>query len=91
MIITVRAFGPLKHYLGEDRQQVELPRGATLQDLMHVIDTNWGRVLPSQLWDTEKKRFHGVIILVDSTPVQELDTPLKENQEVHLVKVMVGG
>lgn len=91
MRINIRAFGPLKHYLGEDRQQVELPEGATLQDLMHVVDTNWGEVLPPQLWDAEKKQFHGVIILADSTQMQELDTPLKENQEVYLVKVMVGG
>lgn len=91
MIVNVRAFGPLKHYLGEDRQQVELPEGATLQDLMYVVDTNWSKILPPQLWDIEKKRLNGVIILVDSTPVQELDTPLEENQEVHLVKIMVGG
>jgi sulfur carrier protein ThiS len=58
---------------------------------MHVIDTNWGKVLPPQFWDAEKKRFHGVIILVNNTTVQALDTPLKENQEVYLVKVMVGG
>ena len=91
MIINIRAFGALKHYLGGDRQQVELPKGATLQDLMYVVDTNWSKILPPQLWNIEKKRFNGVIILVDSTPEQELDTPLKENQEVHLVKITVGG
>ncbi len=91
MTINVRAFGSLKHYLGEDRQHLELPEGATLQDLMHIINTKWGGVLPPQLWDANKTQFHGVNILVNNTPVKELDTPLRENQEVLLVKVMVGG
>ena len=91
MIINIRAFGPLRHYLGENRQQLELPERATLQELMQVIAMKWGGSFPSQLWDAEKQQFHGVSILVNGISVQTLDTPLTENQEVMLVKSTVGG
>ena len=92
MTVLLRAFGLLKRYLGEERQEIELAEGATLKDLMDTIDSRWGRALPPHVWDSVHKQFHGsVIIMLNNKAVKALNTPLADNQEVLLLKAVVGG
>ena len=91
MVIHIKGVGTMKRYFGEDGREVEMPAGATLQDLMYVIDTNWGGTLSPQFWDADKKQFRGVIIAIDNTPIREPNTVLQDNQEVLFFKVVAGG
>ena len=92
MIVCLRVFGSLAHYLGGARIKVELPGGATLRDLMNLIDSRWGARIPAQLWDSEAKRFRGpVTVMLGGNDVQDEGTPLSEQDEVFVLLPLAGG
>jgi len=92
MIVFLRVFGSLAQYLGGARVQVELPGGATLRDLMHLIDSRWGTQMPAQLWDSEAKRFRGPItVMIGGNDVHDEETPLSEQDEVFVLVPLAGG
>jgi hypothetical protein len=92
MVIHIKGLSTFSRCFGEDSQQVELPAGATLQDLMYVIDTKWSGILSPQFWDADKKKFRGVVVVaIDNNAIREPTTVLQNNQEVLLVKILAGG
>lgn len=92
MLIKLRIFGVLETYLGGDRQEIELPSGAKVRDLLDLIDRHWGHQLPPQLWNTERKRFQGAVLLM-SEGVELLDEelPLSDGQQLILLVPLSGG
>lgn len=92
MIVRLRIFGALQQYLGGSQLEVELPEGATLRDLLHVIDTRWGETLPPQFWNTEARHFRGsVLIMSRNADVENSDLLLSDQQEISLLVPTVGG
>lgn len=92
MLIRLRVFGALERYLGGDHHEVELPQGATVRDLMDLIDERWGDELPSQFWDPEMKRFKGpVLIMSEGVDVLDQDMPLADQQQLMLLVSLSGG
>jgi len=92
MKVFLRAFGTLVNNIGKDRHSLDLPERATLQDLMDLIYHQWHKKLPKVFWNPDKKLLSSsVIIMVDNCRVKTLDNQLRENQEVYLIQVMVGG
>jgi sulfur carrier protein ThiS len=92
MKIRLTSIGDLRDYFGHEQQEIELDSGATIQDLLLVIDDYWGTVLPPYLWDTREKRFRGpVFFLINKEVVQDMQTPLQNGLEVLIMRALVGG
>jgi molybdopterin converting factor small subunit len=92
MIVRLRVFGVLEHYLGGARLEVELPPGASLRDLLDLIDARWGAELPGQLWDREARRFRGpVLVMTCNADVHDYDMVLSDQQEISLLVPLAGG
>jgi len=92
MIIRLRVFGALKEHFGAPRLEVDLPAGATLRDLLDLIDARWGEKLPTQFWDAGAKRFRGpVLMMTNNRDVDNYDMPLSDQQEIWLLVPMAGG
>ncbi len=92
MIVYLRPFGALERHLGGGRLAVELPAGATLGDLYALIDERWGPQLPDKLWDGERQRFRGLVVVMSrGGDLTAPATPLADGQEISLVMPLVGG
>jgi len=92
MKVYINAFGLLKKYFGDSKYCLEIPKGSTMYDLMNVINGVWGEKLPPYLWDSEKKRFRGsVVIMIQKKAITSMEALLNEGQEVNLYKVLTGG
>ncbi|UCF98466.1 MAG: MoaD/ThiS family protein [Spirochaetaceae bacterium] len=92
MTVRIRGLGPFRGIFGEQAQSIILSSGDRLKDLIRAIQEKWSELLPSHLWDHEYWRARRpVVIMVEGTRVTDLNTPLKENQEVLIMKVSAGG
>jgi len=82
----------MKEHLGVKRLDIHLADGATLENLMEYFDTHLSSIIPQFLWNKQKKEFRGpVLISIDQKVVRVLQTPLKDGQEIRLVKAATGG
>lgn len=92
MKVRVKAIGTMMDYLGEETIDIHLTDGATLQNLFEYFDTHLSSLIPAFLWNKRKRQFRGpVVVTIDQTVVRNLKTPLKNGQEIQLVKAIVGG
>lgn len=93
MKIRLRPLGPFRQYLGRQELTVFLAEGATVAELMRAIDDRWGEVLPSHLWDHERRVAKpSVIFLVEGRRVEDVDAVLlADGQQVLVTRVVAGG
>ena len=92
MHVRVKAFGPLRTLTGADGEQIELPTGATLADLLRWIGEHWAERLPPSAWNTREHRFRGpVVVRVGAQVVRDRATVLADGQEVGIHQALVGG
>jgi molybdopterin converting factor small subunit len=92
MKVYLKSIGDLRDYLGREPQEIELPDGAQFGELLALIGRDWGPRLPAFIWDAEKQQFRGaVFFVVDKQVVQDMDVPLKDGQEVALMRALSGG
>ena len=92
MIVRLRLFGMLQRLCGGERFALDLPPGATLADLLEAIDERWGAALPAGLWDRQRRRFSGpVVLLSDGRDLHDPAMPLVEGQDISLVVPLAGG
>jgi molybdopterin converting factor small subunit len=92
MIIHLRIFGSLKDYLGDASPDAELPEGATVRDLLNLIESRWGNTLPPELWDAETKRFRAPVLMISQgTDLHDLGIRLSDQQEIFLLMPLAGG
>ena len=92
MKIKVNFLGMLKNYTGVETVEMELDDGACYRDLLTKIAAGFGDKLPERCWDSEKSEFIKPITAVGSTgDIDELDTPLAGNDEVHFLMPISGG
>jgi len=92
MKVGLKAIGDLRDYLGRGIQEIELPEGAHIVDLLKAIDQRWGAVMPSYLWDPQSCQFKGpVLLVIDQKAVQDVDLRLKEGEEIIVMKAIAGG
>ncbi len=90
--VVLKTHGELVRHLGEKPAEVVLPDGATMRDLLREIGTRWGDSLPPHLWDPGGPAFRGpVVFMIDRLPVHGPDVQLRDGQEIHVYKALVGG
>ena len=92
MHVYLKAIGMFTQYLGKEPIQVELEDQATLRDLFGHIDRCLTDRFPEYLWNPEKRRFRGpVVISIDKKVTTDLAVQLEEGQEIQVIKAFVGG
>lgn len=92
MKVLFEGTGPLKEYLGDNAVEVEIPPDAIVADLYPLIDELWGSNLPAHIWNSAKQKFRGaVVVVINGTPVQDLNLRLNHGDRVQLVKALTGG
>jgi molybdopterin converting factor small subunit len=92
MHVRVKAFGPLRALTATDGEQIELPTGATLADLLHWIGEHWTERLPPSAWNRREHRFRGpVVVRVGARVVRDRTTVLADGEEVGIHQALVGG
>ncbi len=92
MKVYLKSIGDLRDYLGREPQEIELPEDARFGQLLALIGEQWGKRLPAFIWDFEKQQFRGaVFFVVDKQVVQDMDMPLKDGQEIALMRALSGG
>jgi hypothetical protein len=92
MKILLEGTGPLKEYLGDNALEVEMLPEAIVADLYPLIEARWGSSLPAHLWNSAKQKFRGaVVVVINGTPVQDIDRRLNHGDHVQLVKALTGG
>lgn len=92
MTVRIRGLGPFRSIFGEQAHPLTLSSGDRLQDVMRAVQDKWADMLLPQLWDHEKRTArHPVVLMVEGKRITDMNTPLKENQEVIIMRVSVGG
>ncbi|MGB9586502.1 MAG: MoaD/ThiS family protein [Anaerolineales bacterium] len=92
MKILLKPIGDLHDYFGREPLEIQLPDNAEAKDLLIAIGERWGSNLPMYLWDSQKCTFRGpVFLVVDSKVLKDPHTPLRDGQEVVLLKALAGG
>lgn len=92
MRVKVLFHGILSDWFGTPEAFLELPPGARLGELVVELRSTFGPRIPEQLWDAEGRRFgRQVLTTMGGKPVQDMDTPLAEDQELHLFLLLAGG
>lgn len=91
--VTLQATGPMREYFPGPDQDLELPDGATLGDLLDRIDADHGeRLAGSTIWNRQARKFRGpVVIKAGPRVVTARTAPLRDRQVVSLIKALVGG
>ena len=70
----------------------ELPSGATLADLLAVMDSQIGERFPPQTWNRDTCQFNKqVLFLVNNTQISDLSTPLQDGDIVRVYVPISGG
>lgn len=92
MTVRIRGLGPFRSIFGEQAQSINLSYGDRLKDLLRAVQGKWAYSLPSHLWDHENRTVkRPAVLMVEGKRVTDINTPLKENQEVLITKISVGG
>jgi hypothetical protein len=92
MKITLKSIADLRDYFGREPVVLDLPEGATLQQVVEAIAARWGKALPAYMWDGARPGFRGpILLLVDKKVQQDFSVALQDGQEVIVMKALAGG
>lgn len=84
--------GILSEWLGTKEVCLELPRGASLRDLMLHLRHIFSHRMPQQLWDPEKDAFVAQVLATSGgEPLRDLEATLEEAQEIRFFLLLAGG
>jgi len=90
--VKVRFTGILRHYAGVKEEEVELPDGAKVTDLMLCIGRQFGSRLPENMWDAGEEKFHPLIQATRrGSPIAEEGEELNDGDEIFVFSRMAGG
>lgn len=91
MRVTVKYFAHLRELVGDrDREEVTLPDGATLLDLLEELSKKHGERFKSFVLRSHELSDR-VIVLVNGTPVTDLRHVLCDGDTVSLLSAVGGG
>jgi molybdopterin synthase sulfur carrier subunit len=95
MRITLHTILGLKQVIGQRQLEIDLPDGATVNDLLSYMTKRWGGGLSPHLFEPESHiLLPHLRIMVNGQTIQFLrgtETPLKDGDEVLLLPLVSGG
>ena len=89
MNINISVSGILKRYFEQASFQITLSNDASLEDLYQYIHNHWKEQLPPSIWNSDKKRFRGPVIVID--PLGENNKLVFATSPLSLNKIPGGG
>jgi molybdopterin converting factor small subunit len=92
MRITVLFWGPLKEYVGEEREQFDLPEDSVYGTLLDEIGRRFGQRFPERIWDREARVFKAGILTVGAgRDLDDRETALIDGEEIKVLPMLGGG
>jgi molybdopterin converting factor small subunit len=92
MKIKVNFLGMLANYTGVESVDIDLNDDARYDDLLAVIAARFGDKLPQRCWDSDNNEFIKPITAIGTRgDIEERNTPLAGNDEVHILMPISGG
>jgi len=92
MIVYVRAFGIVQPALGERRLAIEMPGGASIQEVLEILAARYYTDRKEEIWDAERQVFRiPVIVMTGGRDVFDYSGSMEDEQEIMLVAPMAGG
>lgn len=82
----------MKNFLPTEYIDLILPEHATLADLFDELGTVAGESISSSVWNQDKKRFRGpIIVRSGSSILKDEHSSLYDGQEVEIKRFLIGG
>jgi hypothetical protein len=92
MNIKISVSGILKRYFEQPSFLINLSNEASLEDLFQYIHQHWAEQLPPSIWNSEKRRFRGPVIMMSNQKVlKNKKEKLNHNQHIELFRFVSGG
>jgi molybdopterin converting factor small subunit len=93
MRVSVRFLGMLRDQVGQKSLDVDLPEGASFDELMDAIAPALEHKVGDWAWDKENRRFSPRVVVrrQDSRGTAVSDGPLVEGEEVVVFPPLAGG
>jgi molybdopterin converting factor small subunit len=90
--IKVHFLGILAKYFRVDAIELDLPGTPSLKDLFATLGNQYGELLPSEIWDREKKTFlPPLFIRGKGRDLKVPEEPLLQGEEVFFLLPQAGG
>ena len=92
MQIKVQPTGNIQQYFPKVEMIFDIKEDATLVDLYNEMGRTMGDDLPRSIWNHEKNRFRGPIIVSSNKVILKKEcTSLHNNQLIELKRFLIGG
>ena len=92
MQIRVQPAGIISQHFPEEVMTFTLEDNSKLADLYNEIGSSIGSRLPKSIWNHEKSRFRGPVIVTSGNVIlKSEETLLHDNQLIKLKRFLVGG
>jgi molybdopterin converting factor small subunit len=84
--------GVLSDWVGTEKAELELNVGAFFADLLSAIGKGYRHKMPDLLWDDQQNTFaKPVQAFSEDKPINSLEVPLADGQEVKFFLMAAGG
>ena len=86
--VRVLYFGLVRHVVKEAEEEITLPAGSKVKDLLQALCRNHGRALHDALFTVEGTLTANTMLLLDGTNVlytEGLDTVIDKDQSMHVL------
>jgi hypothetical protein len=91
-VVNIQPTGIIKKYFPHAQFELNLKDQATLADLYNKIGESLGDKLPEAIWNHQKSRFRGpVLITSNGKLIRDDATRLQNGQKIQLRRYLVGG
>lgn len=92
MKICIRYTAQLKMALGLDAEEIEVPPGGSLQDLLQQLRQRHPQEVEQYVFSAQGELLPGVLLCLDEKHAgRDLSVSLQEGEEVTLLSVVSGG
>ncbi len=92
MRVKVQFHGILSDWMGGGRAEIFLPEGSNFGDLLREIKRGFSATMPAQLRDKDQEAFNRSLwAMKGKERLSELDTALRDGDEIQLFLSLAGG
>ena len=95
MKVKVHYLGLVKTYVKKTQEEVELPEGSLLKDLLNKLASKFGSPFSQEVYEQTKKEVKATfMILINGILMGQLegiDTKLRDGDSVMIMPLMTGG
>jgi molybdopterin synthase sulfur carrier subunit len=95
MKVTLHTILGLKEVIGQRLTEIELPHGSTVEDFLRYMRERWGEELSTRLFHPESEAVLPYLqIMVNGQSIhflKDMETPLKEDDEILILPPASGG